>query len=149
MPWERRGEHEHLAYPGVYVIATPKRPLGSRRFDWTPDIVYVGMTNAVGGLASRLQQFANTLDGKRGHGGADRVRLRYRRHTEFARHAFVAVAAFRCDPRSAQPRDLRVMGNVARFEFQCLAAYVELFGRLPEFNDKRRSPKFSVTVGRT
>jgi hypothetical protein len=35
----------------------------------------------------------------------------------FAERAFVAVAVFRCDTRSAQPRDLRIMGEVARLNF--------------------------------
>jgi hypothetical protein len=35
------------------------------------------------------------------------------------------------------------MGEVAKFEFACLAEYAERFNRLPEFNDKTKSLKFS------
>lgn len=33
------------------------------------------------------------------------------------------------------------MGRVARFEYECMAEYASRFGRLPEFNDMKRSPK--------
>jgi hypothetical protein len=33
------------------------------------------------------------------------------------------------------------MGDVARFEFLCLAEFMDRYNRLPEFNDKNRSPK--------
>jgi hypothetical protein len=39
------------------------------------------------------------------------------------------------------PADLRGMGEVAAFEYECFAQFVEQHGRLPEFNDKQRSPK--------
>ena len=28
------------------------------------------------------------------------------------------------------------MGDVAKFEYECFALYVEAYGQLPEFNDK-------------
>jgi len=28
------------------------------------------------------------------------------------------------------------MGEIAKFEYDCMAIYVEKFGHLPEFNDK-------------
>jgi hypothetical protein len=34
------------------------------------------------------------------------------------------------------------MGDVAKFEYDCLANYFEKFKELPEFNDKQKSPKF-------
>ena len=42
-------------------------------FDWIKEIIYIGMTNSKGGLKNRLQQFDNTIAGKTGHGGAQRV----------------------------------------------------------------------------
>ena len=33
------------------------------------------------------------------------------------------------------------MGRIAKHEYDCFAAFVEMFGRLPEFNDKKKSPK--------
>jgi hypothetical protein len=147
LPWTERGRHDGISCPGVYAIALPERSLAGAPFAWNEHIVYIGMTNSVNGLASRLKQFQNTLSGKRGHGGADRVRFKFRNASQFTQQAFVAVAPFNCDPRSLSPRALRVMGDVARFEFLCLAEYVERFGRLPQFNDKQASPKFSLANG--
>ncbi len=39
------------------------------------------------------------------------------------------------------------MGDVTKFEYLCLAHFVDQFGKLPGFNDKKRAPKFSLTVG--
>ena len=36
------------------------------------------------------------------------------------------------------------MGEVAKLEYDCFAEYVEKFGNLPEFNDKSKSPKYSL-----
>jgi len=47
--------------------------------------------------------------------------------------------------KSNTPKDLRIMGHVAKFEYDCFAIYVEKFGKLPEFNNKRESPKYSLT----
>jgi hypothetical protein len=35
------------------------------------------------------------------------------------------------------PKNLRIMGEVVRHEYECIALFVENFGRLPEFNDKK------------
>ena len=148
--WPERNDHAGIARPGVYVIAVAPTALGGRPFSWRREIVYVGMTNAVAGLRGRLDQFDRTMVGTRvTHGGADRVRFKCRNYMAFTRRAWVAVAPFPCDPASLQPRDLRAMGDVAKFEYECLAQYVERFDTLPKFNDKARAPKFSLVVGRS
>lgn len=40
------------------------------------------------------------------------------------------------------------MGDVAKFEYQCFAHHVEIYGQLPEFNNKKEAPKYSLTYGR-
>jgi hypothetical protein len=60
----------------------------------------------------------------------------------------VAVVPFKCDTTSNKPKDLRKMGDVAKFEYSCFAHFVERFDELPEFNNKRDSPKYSKTAGR-
>ena len=144
-PWITWGDRDQCAgcrQPGVYVIAMRSRPRANRKFAWSKDIVYIGMTNSVGGLTARLRQFDQTLAGTLRHGGADRMRFRHRNYARFFKQAYVAIAPFPCSPGSALPRDLRVMGDVAKFEFLCLAAYADKFGDLPKFN-KRSAPKFS------
>ena len=146
--WLDRNEHLGINYPGIYAIAYTRNRLAGKLFTWRPDIIYIGMTNGIGGLRSRLQQFDNTIAGKTGHGGADRVRYKFRKYKPLSQRLYVAVAVFDCDVTSASPTDLRKMGDVAQFEYRCLADFAERFERVPAFNDKKNAPKFSLTVGR-
>jgi hypothetical protein len=146
--WNGRDDHPDCGSPGVYVVAITRRRIGGRPFAWSTDVIYIGMTNSVGGLKARLRQFDQTMVGTLRHGGADRVRFKYRSYSGFVKKAYVAVAAFKCQPESASARDLRIMGDVARFEYRCLSHFVYRFGRLPAFND-RSAPKFSQRVAPT
>ena len=60
----------------------------------------------------------------------------------------MSVAKFKCDVKTGSPADLRVMGKVTKFEYDCFAYYMESYGELPEFSDKKRSKKNSLTYGR-
>jgi len=140
--WNEREDLEGLHFPGVYVIAYSAKAMAGRRFSWRREIIYIGMTNAVSGLKGRLKQFDNTVRGKQGHGGADRVRYKHPEYDQLARRLYVCTAPFRADVTSNQPSDLRVMGEVAKFEYSCLARFVRRFGELPEFNNKK-APKAS------
>jgi hypothetical protein len=129
--------------PGVYAIARSDKDLNDKAFTLREEITYFGMTNAASGLQGRLQQFESTISGKRlAHGGADRVRHGFSNYDSFVRQLYVAVADFPCDPKAKRPADLRIMGDVARLEYLCLAEYMEHFHRLPTFNDPK-SPKYS------
>ena len=139
--WADRLQLSDLSYPGVYVLAISRKDISGKAFSWIPQIAYVGMTNSKGGLRSRLRQFERTIKGGSGHGGARRVRFKHTRYATLNRKLYLAVRPFTCDVSSGQPRDLRIMGDVARFEYVCFARYSRRFGRLPEFNDKKRSPK--------
>ncbi|MDP2652588.1 MAG: hypothetical protein Q8Q08_00995 [Candidatus Omnitrophota bacterium] len=99
------------------------------------------MTNSRNGLRGRLNQFHNTIVGKIGHGGAERFLFKYKNHDALEKILFVSVNFMKCDVSSADPEDLRKMGDVASFEYACFAEYAKRFGRLPEFNDKKASPK--------
>lgn len=146
--WENRNEIPKIDFPGVYVISHTEKNIENRKFSWRKEIIYIGMTNACKGLKGRLKQFDNTIIGKRGHGGADRVRYKYQDYKKLIKHLYVAVASFNADVTSNQPKDLNVMGDVAKFEYQCFANFVETYGRLPEFNNKTEAPKYSLTYGR-
>ena len=147
--WPDRADVQHGELPGVYILARTKEHLAGRRFGWVEDIVYIRMTNAKGGLRSRLRQFDDTIAGKRvTHGGADRVRFEYRHYGRLIPNLYVAVTPVECDVESLAPWDLLRMGDVAKLEYECLAAYVRRFGRLPRFNDKPYAKKYSLTVGR-
>ena len=138
-----------LRHPGVYAIALSDADLSGQPFSWLSCIVYVGMTNSISGLRGRLRQFDDTIAGRHCvHGGADRVRYKYRNYEILVSEMFVAVSPRPCRPDSYSPADLRTMGDVAKLEFDCLARIVEMFGCLPEFNNKGASPKYSLTAGR-
>jgi len=147
--WHERGQLAAVKYPGIYVIAIADSTFDPiEDFCWVNKIVYIGMTNSVGGLRSRLQQFDNTIIGKSGHGGADRVRFKHQNYQLLSEKLFVSVASFECDVKSNKPNDLLTMGDVAKFEYECFAEFVRIHGVLPEFNDKKGAPKYSLTVGR-
>ena len=146
--WGNRNYIKGICYPGVYAIAHSISDISNTTFFWREEIIYIGMTNAVHGLKGRLKQFDNTIAGKKGHGGADRVHYKYENYNELVKNLYASVSPVKCDVRSNKPCDLRKMGEVAKFEYLCLAQFVEEFKRLPEFNDKMRSPKYSLTKGR-
>jgi len=142
MRWrERDALGDTMKYPGIYAIELSDEDIASTLFAWRKEIIYVGMTNAKGGLKSRLQQFDNTINGREGHGGAARVRFKHRDYNALVSKLFVSVSHTECEVTSNKPSDLRLMGNVAQQEYECFAVFVEMFGRLPEFNDKKNSPK--------
>ncbi|HLF35517.1 MAG TPA: hypothetical protein VI583_14830 [Cyclobacteriaceae bacterium] len=99
------------------------------------------MTNSIGGLESRLRQFDHTIAGKTGHGGAKRFRFKYPDYERLSKMLYVAICPFNCDVQSNKVRDLLIMGKVAGYEYVCFASYVKKYKKLPEFNDKKRSPK--------
>ncbi len=139
--WENRSELQGMQYPGVYAIAVSSTDLSDKSFSLIPKIAYFGMTNSKGGLKSRLRAFDNTIRGKTGHGGARRFRFKHSDYSNLAASLYVAICPFPCAVSSLQPNDLKKMGEVAKFEYICFANYAEEFGRLPEFNDMKRSPK--------
>ena len=139
--WADRSTLDDLSYPGIYALAVSVKDISNESFEWRKEIVYIGMTNSIGGLKSRLNQFDNTIKGKEGHGGARRFRYKFSEYSALTKRLFVSIKPFICDVKSGSPKDLRIMGSIAQYEYECFACYVEKFGRLPEFNDKKRSPK--------
>ena len=99
------------------------------------------MTNAKGGLKARLQQFDNTICGGIGHGGGHRVRFKYPEYAKLIPRLYVSVCPQNCDVTANDAANLRIMGDVAKHEYECFALFVEAFGQLPEFNDKKKSQK--------
>ena len=139
--WEDRNTLSGIKYPGIYCIALIERDISKNDFSWIPEIAYIGMTNSKGGLKSRLKQFDNTISWEEGHGGGCRFRKKYPIYPELLAKLFVSVCPFECSVDSNIPEALRIMGDVAKFEYECIATYAEKFNMLPEFNDKDRSHK--------
>ena len=149
--WNDRGEYSGIEYPGVYAVAISKGDISEEKFSFRKEIVYVGMSNAVKGLDGRLKQFDSTikyLDKPSQHGGADRVRYKHQNYQALVKKLYVSLRHFRCFPANETAQDLRTMGKVANAEFQFMARCVEEFNKLPEFNRKKESLKFSHNHGR-
>lgn len=142
--WKERLSLEGLRYPGVYTLLYYKHSVSGESFSWRDNIIYIGMTNQAAGLKGRLGQFDNTIAGKKGHGGADRVRYKYENYSNLIKNLYVSVSFVECDVKLERPEDLIKMGEVARLEYICFAEFVKRFKRLPEFNNKKLSPKYSL-----
>jgi len=143
--WEERNSLKGVKFPGIYCLAISDIDISKQNFKWISEIKYVGMTNSQNGLRGRMKQFDNTIIGKTGHGGADRFRYKYENYQDLVNRLFVSICFFECNVKSNSPKDLRIMGEVAKFEYDCFANYVDKFGYLPEFNDKSKSAKYSLT----
>ncbi|OIQ27987.1 MAG: hypothetical protein BM564_11370 [Bacteroidetes bacterium MedPE-SWsnd-G2] len=140
--WVDRNTLEGINYPGIYCIAVSSNSLNT--FSFIPELEYIGMTNSKRGLKSRLRQFDDTIKKKRtNHGGADRFLYEYEDYETIKDNIYVAICSFECDTKSPTPNDLRIMGKVAKCEYDFWAAYIEENGRYPKFNDKNVSPKYS------
>ena len=148
MRWDKRNDANGIKYPGIYVCMITSEDYSGKKFSWLPEIIYIGMTNSIAGLKGRLKQFDNTIVGKTGHGGADRVRYKHQNYSKLVDKLYVAVAPLQCKVESIQPKDLRIMGEVCKFEYDCFAHFVEKFKELPEFNNKKKSKKYSLEIGR-
>lgn len=139
--WKNRSGLELIESPGIYAIAISDEDIEDKEFTWTENIVYFGMSNARGGLKSRLNQFDRTINGGHGHGGAARVRFKHKRYLALVKKLYVSIHPIECSVISNLPGDLLKMGEIAKLEFECLAEFAKQHNRLPEFNDKARSPK--------
>ncbi len=134
---------ENTKFPGIYAIAISTKDISGTQFDYVKEIVYFGMTNSKTGLRGRLNAFNNTLRDKSGpgHGGAERFRHDYEAGEKLAKKLYVAVCHFKCDVSSIARKDLEAMGAVTRAEYVAFANYAEIYGSLPKYNDKQKSPK--------
>jgi hypothetical protein len=139
--WTNRVALADLAHPGVYALAISSAAISGTAFSWRPEVVYIGMTNSKGGLKSQIQQFDNTIKGGYGHGGAFRVLFKHADYATLKSKLYVSVCSWDCDVTLNDSANLRIMGEVAKHECVCFSLFVEKFGQLPQFNDKKRSPK--------
>jgi hypothetical protein len=144
--WQARGTLDRLHLPGVYALVISGDDLSDKTFTWLPQIVYFGMTNAVSGLKGRLKQFDNTINGKTGHGGAERFCRDFPHASDLLSQLYVAVLPFECKVTSNCAADLLIMGTIVKAEYECFAQFAELFDRLPKYNDKKNSPKYGKRV---
>src|SRR5688500_2987944 len=95
--WIARDNLPGIECPGVYAVARSLPDIAGEKFSWRPEIIYVGMTNAVSGLKGRLRAFDLTLNGFIRHGGADRVKYKYKNYARLNTKLYVAISHWKCD----------------------------------------------------
>ena len=146
--WDKKNDADGIKYPEIYICIISSEDCSEKKFSWLEQIVYIGMTNSIARLKGRLKQFDNTIVRKTGHGGADWVRYKHQNYNKLVENLYVAVAPLQCNVKSNQPKDLRIMGEVCKFEYDCFAHFVEKFDKLTKFNNKKKSKKYSLEIGR-
>ena len=135
--WKNRPSLDDMGYPGVYALAVSEKDISDKKFDWVEEIIYFGMTNSGGGLRARLKQFDNTIIGKEGHGGGERVRFEYRNYDELVNNLFVSVCPVKCNIKSNKPDDLLKMGEVATWNIIALPSMSESLGNCRSLMTRR------------
>jgi hypothetical protein len=140
--WENRNSIADKDQPAIYYIAFSDTRLTGTAFSFIKEIVYIGMTISRSGLKGRLDQFESAMRGRNGvHGGAERVRFKHPDADIFFARAYVSVCIFRVSAGRETSADWRIKGDCVGHEYKSFAEYLDIHGRLPEFNDQTKSKK--------
>ena len=132
-------------YPGVYLLAYCKENLEGKRIDIKKnEVFYVGMSNALKGVGSRLRDFDYAIREGTGHAGGNRFYKEYMHGKSYyksntRKKFFVAALSIECKVGKANRdwQDLRTMGHVACLELYFMAHIKkETKGKEPELNKK-------------
>ena len=110
------------------------------------EIIYIGMTISQNGIKGRLYQFERAIRGiKNVHGGGDRVRYWMDKEkileTTFFNNLYLSVELFPISSLTYEPDILRQKGECVKHEYISFAEFYEKHSRLPQFNDRNKSPK--------
>jgi len=131
-----------VTFPGVYVLAYSGNNLCGKRIDLR-DVLYVGMTNARGGIRQRLKQFVCGIEKNTSHSAGRRFFTENSNATPHSlvgtrKKFFYACVEIHCNVNKSQRKasDLRKMGDVAKLEYSVLALVKEKVGREPDLNLK-------------
>lgn len=129
---------------GIYAFAISSTDFSNRVFHIDEKaIVYFGMTNSKGGLQSRLSQFRSALFGNgKKHSGALKLRREHSENSVKLKEClYFSVCEYKAPTNQSGVDELLLMGEVAKAEYVAFAAYFKKYGRLPKYNDMKRSPK--------
>lgn len=140
--WKNRNTISLKDQPAIYFIAHISENLEKKEFKYIEEIVYIGMTISKKGLKGRLDQFEKAMRGSdRVHGGAERVRFRHADADLFFENTYVSACIFELSKTRDTPHDWRKKAECVGHEYNSFAMYLELFDKLPEFNDHAKSKK--------
>jgi hypothetical protein len=136
-------------FPGVYLLAYSKEDLEDQILSPT-QIYYVGMSNSIGGVKSRLKQFQVSLKdnvairGKTLHSAGNRFKysdpFRSYKHADISNpfKFYVTIKTFPCTVKKdlRTSKDLQIMGEICRLEYFIIAFVKEQTGFEPQLNTK-------------
>ena len=138
--WNDKNSIPNLDEPGIYFIAHSENDLTKNDFSIIEEIVYIGMSISKKGAKGRLQQFESGMKGKKGiHGGAERVKFKHSDENLFFKDTFVFAELFTLT--DDEVFNWKQKGNCVKHEYVRFSNFLEKFGKLPEFNDQKRSKK--------
>jgi hypothetical protein len=133
MKWDERDGYELKYFPGVYIISVTNKVLSEKYPSWN-DVVYIGMTISVGGLASRWRQFDRSINGKFGHSGGNSVYEDLGTYKKWRRSLYVGAMGIECNVEEPSEEDYIKMGWVAFFEYEAFSQYFNEMGKHPKYN---------------
>jgi len=107
------------------------------------DIFYIGMTNAIGGINSRISQFLAAIECGKGHSAGNRFYERFCNLTAFSESNmnekfYYITKFFSCNVSklSRESKDLKIMGNICKLEYYLPAHVNDKTDKEPELNKK-------------
>lgn len=134
-------ESADLRYPGVYLLAHSAGATFQGSAIKASDVLYIGMSNAEGGVRARLNQFKKGIEKNDHHSGAMRFFREHGGGKPFAdaktrKRLYFASLTFECESNKAlaRPDDLRLMGHINCIEYYAIAHVAELTGKNPPLN---------------
>ena len=128
--------------PGIYAIAYSSDNLSGIDFDYIEDIVYFGMSINKRGLQGRLYQFFSAINGKSNrHSGAEKMyRVLPTEDINWKDKLYISLwRCIYCNVIEFSPKDLSIMGDIAKQEYICLSEYMKRYNKLPRFCNKPKS----------
>jgi hypothetical protein len=139
-----------LRFPGVYLLAYSKRDLAQKPVE-ERDVLYVGMSNAQGGVRVRLKQFRDGIEKNDLHSGARRFYREYQSNRPWsklkgAKSLFYAAISIECVSEKSKltPADLRKLGHVCCLEYYVIARVREKAQRMPPLNKFGKRPSLKT-----
>lgn len=135
--WDDRESIKNCDFPGVYLIAISDENLRGKRIRWK-HVSYIGMTNSVSGLKGRWNQFQNSIRGKRGHSGGNKIFSKLRHYEQWHNKLYVSAMPIICNVKTPSPNDQLKMGWVTFLEYEAFSKYNSSISdrTRPPFNTK-------------
>ena len=132
--WENREDYKLCKYPGIYSIDITNKNLLDKKFKFSKDVVYIGMTNSKGGLCARWQQFNNSIKGGEGHGPAKRIYSEKGHCKDWTEKLYISAMGIKRDDSPNKPDYYIRRGWIAFLEQEALAKFHQKVNKHPKYN---------------